>query len=249
MNIRKILKNLDQLPIVEDYKKAIGCLCDYRHLPISPSMIEDDKTLVVFSKSATKDYHLLVQTAKNDLAELDYPFAILGNRKQLENESIIMLERFVFCCDTRKMLTKRKATIDSTKLLDAIDDSSYNIIIWGRTHGIRQKNKKVKSEHSLLNEEYKEKYNIREEELNIKLEELDEYSAISSVVSTIDLEKETYQMIIMPTGEVVMLGVTDGKYHKFPNIEIFTGKDMEEVPVESFDTKFLSGMKKSKRGK
>lgn len=249
MNLRKTLKNLESLPLIEDYKRELGESCDYRRLPIAPSMIEDNDTTVVLSKNAVKDYRLLVTTAKADLASIDYPFVILGNRRKVENESIIVLEKFVFCHDEEATLTRRKVKPDGKKILDIAEDDSYNVIAWGRTHGKWKEFQRKSSPLRNLSDEYIKKYNIREEEFNIDLEELDEYSAVTDAVSMIDLEKEVYQMIIMPTGEVAMLGVEDDTYHKFPNVELATEKSLEEVPVEEFDTKFLSPIMKSKRGK
>lgn len=246
MNIKETLKKISNLQVEKDYKKELGSLCDYKDLPIAPSMIEDKKTPVILSKKAASDYEQLVEYASTDLRAIKYPFLILGKRKELDNEDIITLEKVVHCYDIHSTLSEVK--IDQNKVIEAMADENYDILAWGKLHGRLTDNQRKSSPLTKLSNAFKKRYNIREEELNIPLTELDEYEAISDATSIVDNEKEVYQIIIMPTGEIAMLGIEDDKYHKFENIELYTGDDIKPVPVESFDSKFQKQSSKSKRG-
>ncbi len=247
MNIKETLKKISNLQIGKDYRKELGPFCDYSKLPISPSMIEDKKTPVILSKRVARDYEQLVEFSNTDLSSIEYPFVILGKKKELDHQDIITLEKVVHCYDVHSTLSEIK--IDQNKVIEAMADDNYDILAWGKVHGRLSEQQKKCSPITKLSSDYKKRYNIREEELNIPLTELDEYEAIFSATSFVDSEKDVYQITIMPTGEIAMLGIENDKYHKFENIEIYTGEDIKPVPVESFDSKFLKQESKSKRGK
>jgi len=242
-----ILKKLNQDSVVTDYQKELGQNCDFKHLPISPSMIEDDDTLVVFNDKATKDYKLLVDFSNSDFASIEYPFAILGNRKNIDGESVIVLEKFVFCHDIDTTLSSRKVEVDSKKLVDVMADSDHSILVWGRVHGAGTADEKESAPVSMLSGRYLEKYNIRKPELNIRLDEIDEYLGVATAVYNQKFDKEVYHATIMPNGEVAMLNVDEGKFQKFENIEVVDGNEVEEVPVWNYDTKFSKGFYKAKK--
>ncbi len=248
-SIQNILNHLNQPSLVDDYKRELGSRCDYSHLPIAPSMIPDDQTLVLLNKDVKRDYDLLVGLSNHELASIEYPFVILGNRQEVDHNSVILLEKFVYCYDIESTLSSRKVDIDPFKLLDALTDSNYDVIVWGRTHGTLSEEEKKDSSVSRLSLDYREKYNIREDEFNIRLDELDEYSMIVDTVENQDFGKEVYQITIMPTGEVAMLGSFDSQYQKFENIGVVAGDDIKTLPVDSFDPKFATQNVKNKRGK
>lgn len=250
MNIENILKNLNQLPMMRDYKKELGSACDYQELPISPSMIEGDHTPVILNENATRDYQMMVEFSNGDFSTIEFPFVILGNRRSLENsgEEAIVLEKFVFCYNIESTLSSRKVDIDHQKLVDAMENSHYNVIAWGRVHGRLSEEEKSTSSISMLSPAYLEKYNIRADEFNIRVDELNEYAMVSDAVENQNFDKEVYQMTIMPTGEIAMLGVIEGEYKKFENVQVFTGEEINPVPVLEFDPKFSASMIKNKRG-
>lgn len=250
MDIENVLKNLNETTMIEDYKEELGITGKYEQLPISPSMIEGEVTPVILGEKATRDYQMLVEFSSGDFSTIEFPFIILGNRRFFENNSkeAIVLEKFVFCYDIESTLSSRKVNIDHQKLLEAMADNSYTVITCGRVHGKLSEKEKSASIVSKLSNSYLEKYNIRADEFNIRVDELDEFAMVSDAVENQNFDKEVYQMTIMPTGEVAMLGVFDGEYKKFENIQVFTGEELEIVPVLEFDSKFSSSMIKNKRG-
>lgn len=250
MDIENILKNLNQSSMIEDYKEELGIACNYVHLPISPSMIEGEPTPVILGEDASRDYQMLVEFSGGDFSTIEFPFVILGTRRFLEEsgEEAIVLEKFVFCYDIESTLSSRKVKIDHQKLVKAMEDDAYTVIAFGRVHGKLSEQEKDASIISKLSTSYLEKYNIRPEEFNIRVDELDEFAMVSDAVENQKFDKEVYQMTIMPTGEIAMLGIFDEKYKKFENIQLFTGQTIEPVPVLEFDSKFSSTIIKNKRG-
>jgi len=256
MNIEETLKNLNQFPLVEDFRREVENsrrresleidqrlrgVYDYRQLPISPSMIKPAETSVIFNQEVFQKYQFLVEHAHLDSSSFHAPFIVLGRRVEKEGEEMIHMERLVHCTDYTGAVSKRELEIDYDVLLDVLENQDYNVCALCRTHVMYTEEERKRSTVSELSSQYIEKYNIREPEFNISLGELNEFSAIASVANNQGYEKEMYQMTIMPSGEVSLLGVSDDRYHKVENIVAFTGEDFQKVPVQSFDPKFARG--------
>lgn len=113
VNIKSILKDLGSLPITKDYIKELGADCDFRELPISPSMIQDCETPVVFNHNVTDTYRTILEyIGCSDLAA-EFPFVVLGNRKSIDGESVIILEKTNFLCDLSSTLSSRKVGVNN----------------------------------------------------------------------------------------------------------------------------------------
>lgn len=242
-NIGNILKDLNQLPITKDYMKELGKDCDFRKIPIAPSMIQGSTTPVVLSDEVTDAYHTVLEYLNRIAFAAEFPFVVLGNRKSIEGQDAIILEKIIFCCDPSSTLSSRRIGVDGQELLNAISNPSYNVVAWGRTHGVSNR----KQDISRLSQEYKDKYNVREPALNISVGDLDEYLGITTMMNGEDYGKEIFEMIIMHNGEIAMIGTENNQYRKFEDIQMRVGEEeLEQVPVSSFDPKFSKGMNKHK---
>lgn len=255
MNIEETLKNLNRFPLVEDFKKEVEDsmkdvlqlgeevkgLCDYRQLPISPSMIQPNETPVILHPEVTDKYQFFIRSLNYGFDSVNTPFALLGKRLHDGQQDMIHIQKFISCRDYEAPVSFKRAEIDYATLLDALANQQYDVFVLGRTHARYTEEDLRKSPIYELGSSYIEKYNIREPEFNIPLEELNEFSVIANVSDDQGYGKEIYQMTIMPSGEVSLIGISDDEYHKLENIEAITGNDLKKIPVQSFDSKFSSG--------
>ncbi len=172
-------------------------------IPISPTRMTDSNDKIILAPNVYEVYLRLVERISNPETSQEIPFFLLGNKKYINNETYIMIEKIE--CDFTKALSETSVTVDLDRFKKLIKSENYSIISIGHTHGNVKEEQKSSSLARMLPNELKEKYNIREIGLNISLADIWQHEAFIEIANKLSPSKEILQTIIMFNGEMIII--------------------------------------------
>lgn len=204
---------------------------DITDIPISPSSLKDDTTLVFLSEEVSKEYMKLVQMINSEDSAKEYALVLIGKTGTSEEEKICYVEK-IFYCGT-KDLNSRSVSYDNDKLNEILNyatSNGYNFISLAHTHPkISEEERKI-TVANLLSDELKKQEGIREVGLNISLQDFVTYETLYQFYKN-NPNIKTCQTIIMYNGELVMFGKENDEIKRF--IDIYNMYTNEPVYVSS----------------
>ena len=169
-------------------------------IPISPLAMKESKEKVIMSPKVYNIYREFVQRINNQQTAQEIPFILLGNRKEINGESYIIIEDIIY--DIQKAISETHVSIDEETFKKLIQLKDYSIISIGHTHGNVSEERKNTTIARNIPEELKAKYEIRDTGLNISIADIWQHEAFKKLAP----EKEIIQTIIMYNGDMIIIG-------------------------------------------
>ncbi len=199
-------------------------------IPISPTIMQDSNDRIIISQKVYEIYKQLVQRINNPETAQEVPFLLLGNKREVDGETCIVIEDIHY--DVSKALSETSVTDDEEKFRELMKNENYSVISIGHTHGNVTEQLKSTSLARTLPDEIREKYNIRDTGLNISVADIWQHEAFIQIAHELSPSKEILQTVIMFNGDMIMInpnGITksnqvhtillDGSYEVIPTGE------------------------------
>lgn len=171
-------------------------------IPISPTVMEDSDEQIIICPNVYEIYTKLVQRINNTDTAQEIPFFLLGNRKNVDGVSCVVIDDIKY--DIDKALSEFHVSIDINEFQQLLNDKSHFVISIGHTHGNVDEEKKNVTLARILPENIKSKYDIRDTGLNIPLADIWQHEAFKQIAKQ-SSTKEIMQTIIMYNGDMVMI--------------------------------------------
>lgn len=171
-------------------------------IPISPTVMEDSDEQIIICPNVYETYTKLVQRINNTDTAQEIPFFLLGNRKNVDGVSCVVIDDIKY--DIDKSLSESHVSIDINEFQQMLNDKSHSVISIGHTHGNVAEEKKNSTLARILPEDIKCKYDIRDTGLNISLADIWQHETFKQIAKQ-SSTKEIMQTIIMYNGDMVMI--------------------------------------------
>lgn len=202
-------------------------------IPISPTLMRDSGDKVIISPKVYETYMQFVNRISDPQTAQEIPFILLGNRREINGETYVVIEDIVY--DMQRAKSETHVTDDEETFRRLMSDSNYSIVSIGHTHGNVNEEMKNNTLARTLPEDLRTKYDIRDTGLNISIADIWQHEAFKQIGEELAPQKEIMKTVIMFNGDIVMInpnGITksndmqvvlqDGK-----SIQIQTGTNPE----------------------
>ena len=136
-------------------------------IPISPTLMGDSGDKVVVSPKVYEIYTQFVNRINNPQTAQEIPFILLGNRKEINGETYVVIEDIVY--DMQRAKSETHVTDDEETFRKIMTDSNYSVVSIGHTHGNVNEEMKNNTLARTLPQELRTKYDIRDTGLNISI--------------------------------------------------------------------------------
>lgn len=196
-------------------------------IPLSPILMGVSNDKVIISTKVYYTYIQFVNRISNSETAQEIPF-LLGDRKDIDGESYIVIEDIIFNLDNAKSETY--VTADEETFRKLMTDEQYSVISIGHTHGNVSEELKTKSLARMLPDDINQKYDIRDTGLNISIADIWQHEAFIQIAKELSPTKEIMQTIIMYNGDMIMISpsnitkanaiqavLQDGSYQVIPS--------------------------------
>lgn len=197
-------------------------------IPLSPTIMQDSGKRIVISEEVYKIYQKMVDRISNPDTAQEIPYFLLGNNKILDGEDCIFIESIEFC--NQESLDDLRVSIDVERFKNLVQNSSYDVISIGHTHGNVEENKKNSSLARNLTSDIVERYDIRDIGLNISVSDIWQHEAFKQIASQCGV-KEIMQTVIMYNGDIVMMS-PEG-ISKSNNIQALNNRELVQLTTGS----------------
>ena len=172
-------------------------------IPISPTLMGDSGDKVVISPKVYETYMQFVSRISNPQTAQEIPFILLGNRKEINGESYVVIEDIVY--DMQRAKSETHVTDDEETFRKLMTDSNYSVVSIGHTHGNVNEEMKNNTLARTLPEDLRTKYDIRDTGLNISIADIWQHEAFVQIGKELAPQKEIMQTVIMFNGDMVMI--------------------------------------------
>ena len=204
---------------------------DIGDTPISPMVLNDDYTPILFLPEVTASYKKLVDIINIPETAKEYSFVLLGKSGTLENEKCYLVDRMIDC--NSYDLNSRVTKIDEHKLNQAVQfalQNGYDFISIGHTHPNITKEEKTTTIANYLSDEVKNSEYIREAGLNLSLQDFISYESLYQYFRKKPNVK-TAQTVIMFNGEMAIISKTGSSLSR--SVVLMDRTTGEEIHVSS----------------
>lgn len=171
-------------------------------IPLSPTIMQDSGKKIIISENVYSIYQRIVNRILNPNTAQEIPYFLLGNKKNIDGEDCIFIEKIEFC--NQEGLDDLKVSIDVERFKSLVSDSGYDVVSIGHTHGNVDESKKNTSLARNLPSDIIQKYDIRDIGLNISVSDVWQHEAFKQIASQYST-KEVMQTVIMYNGDIVMM--------------------------------------------
>lgn len=172
-------------------------------IPISPTSMGDSGDKVVVSPKVYETYMQFVGRINNPQTAQEIPFILLGNRKEINGESYVVIEDIIY--DMQRVKSETHVTGDEKTFRKLMTDSNYSVVSIGHTHGNVNEETKNNTLARTLREDLRSKYDIRDTGLNISIADIWQHEAFVQIGKKLAPQKEIMQTVIMFNGDMVMI--------------------------------------------
>lgn len=185
-------------------------------IPISPDLINDNGDKIIINESVFQIYKSIISRISNETTAQEIPFFLLGNRRIIDGESCIIIDKIIL--DMENALSETHVSTNVENFTNLIKSSDYDVISIGHTHGNVSEEMKNNTLARTLPDDIKEKYQIRDTGLNISIADIWQHEAFKQIASQ-NGNKEILQTIIMYNGDIISMGGTNiGKSNNIQTI-------------------------------
>lgn len=172
-------------------------------IPISPTLMGDSGDKVVVSPKVYETYTQIVNRINNPQTAQEIPFILLGNRKEINGETYVVIEDIVY--DMQRAKSETHVTDDEETFRKIMTGSNYSVVSIGHTHGNVKEEMKNNALARTLPEDLRTKYDIRDTGLNISIADIWQHEAFKQIGEELAPQKEIMQTVIMFNGDIVMI--------------------------------------------
>ena len=172
-------------------------------IPISPTLMGDSGDKVIISPKVYETYMQFVGRISNPQTAQEIPFILLGNRKEINGGSYVVIEDIVY--DMQRAKSETHVTDDEETFRKLMTDSNYPIVSIGHTHGNINEEMKNNTLARTLPKDLRTKYDIRDAGLNISIADIWQHEAFVQIGKELAPQKEIMQTVIMFNGDIVMI--------------------------------------------
>ncbi|MEI3530445.1 MAG: hypothetical protein V8Q75_05170 [Bacilli bacterium] len=172
-------------------------------IPISPVLIDSNEEEIIINQEIYKSYQLFLQRINNVNTAGEIPFILLGKQKEINGR------RYIFFDKIQYMITDNLSEVmvhhDGKKLENLINNSSYDVISIGHTHGNVAEETKNTSLTRNIPESIASKYRIRDVGLNLSIADINSHQSVLKYAKNVG-DKKILQTVIMYNGDMIILG-------------------------------------------
>ena len=206
---------------------------DVSDTPISPMMIDDEYTPILFSSEVMASYKKLVEIINVPEKAKEYSFVLLGKLGSVARDKCYIVDKLIDCNLENADLSSRVTKIDEVKLNKTILfalQNGYNFISLGHTHPNIPNEERTTTIASYLPEEVKDREYIRAPGLNLSLQDFVSYESLYQYFLN-NPNVKTAQTVIMYNGEMVVISKENSSLNRF--VVLMDGSTGEEIYVSS----------------
>ncbi len=167
-------------------------------IPLSIHSLPNNDEEVIVSKKIYDCYNEFFKRINNPLTASEIPFFLLGNRYLIDGKSLIYFEDIIY--DLNEAICDYHVQNNVSKFQQLLQDSKYNIISIGHTHG--NVSNKDHTLAYLAPSNLISKYQIRDTGLNISVADYWQLLAYEQIAQN---QKEVKQTILMYNEEVITI--------------------------------------------
>lgn len=175
-------------------------------IPISPLLIGNNEEEIIINQEIYKSYQLFIQRINNVHTAGEIPFILLGKHKEINGG------RYIFFDKIQYMITDDLSEVmvhhDGKKLENLINNSPYDVISIGHTHGNVIEEIKNTSLTRNIPVSIASKYHIRDVGLNLSVADINSHQSVLKYAKNVG-DKKILQTVIMYNGDMIILG-SDG---------------------------------------
>jgi len=189
---------------------------DIGDTPISPMALDDDDTLMIFSKEVMDYYKKLVDMINIEETAKEYSFVLLGKSGTFADMKCFLIDQMINCDTDETELYNRQTSMDQEKLNDAVKfglQNGYDFFSIGHTHPNIPEEEKKETVANYLSDEAKKEAYIREPGLNLSLQDFISYEGLYDYFKD-NPNIKTAQTVIMFNGEMAMISKTGSKLNR-----------------------------------
>lgn len=206
---------------------------DIGDTPISPMMIEDDYTPVLFSSEVVEAYKRLVEIINIPETAKEYSFVLLGKLGSFAGDKCYVVDKLIDCNSEDTDLSNRITKIDEDKLNRSIQfalQNGYNFISLGHTHPNIPEEERTTTIASYFPDEVKTSEYIRDAGLNLSLQDFVSYESLYRYFIN-NPTVRTAQTVIMYNGEMAMISKENSSLNRL--VVLMDKTTGEEIYVSS----------------
>lgn len=188
----------------------------------------DSGDKVIVSPKVYEIYTQFVNRINNPQTAQEIPFILLGNRKEINGETSVVIEDIVY--DMQRAKSETHVTDDEETFRKIMTDSNYSVVSIGHTHGNVNEEMKNNTLARTLPQELRTKYDIRDTGLNISIADIWQHEAFKQIGEELAPQKEIMQTVIMFNGDIVMInpnGIT-----KSNDMQVVL-QDGKSIPIQT----------------
>lgn len=197
-------------------------------IPISPTLMGDSGDKVVVSPKVYETYTQFVNRINNPQTAQEIPFILLGNRKEINGETYVVIEDIVY--DMQRAKSETHVTEDEETFRKIMTDSNYSVVSIGHTHGNVNEEMKNNTLARTLPQELRTKYDIRDTGLNISIADIWQHEAFKQIGEELAPQKEIMQTVIMFNGDIVM--INPNSITKSNDMQVVL-QDGKSIPIQT----------------
>ena len=172
-------------------------------IPISPTLMRDSGDKIIISPKVYETYMQFVNRISNPQTAQEIPFILLGNRREINGETYVVIEDIVY--DMQRAKSESYVNNDEETFRKLMNNNNYSIISIGHIHGNVNEEIKNSTLARTLPEELRTKYDIRDTGLNISIADIWQHEAYIQIGKELAPQKEIMQTVIMYNGDIVMI--------------------------------------------
>ncbi len=204
-------------------------------IPLSPTLMRESNDKIILSSKVYSVYIQFINRISNPQTAQEIPFLLLGNRKNINGETYVIIDDIVF--DIKDAKKETHVSVDEETFRKLMTDSDYSVISIGHTHG--NVNEKIKNNTlaRTLPETLKIKYDIRDTGLNISISDIWQHEAFKQIGEVLAPQKEIMQTVIMFNGDMVVINSNDITKSNDINAVLQDGKI---IPIQTGTNQKLS---------
>lgn len=236
-NFDSIINN--SMQVLSDHPELVRSM-DIGDTPISPMVLDNDYTPILFSHEVMESYKKLVYVINNPETAKEYSFILLGKSGTLGQQKCYLVDQMIDCNSKETNLSSRVTQIDQKKLNEVVQlalKNGYDFISIGHTHPNIPKKERNTTIANYLSDEVRNEEYIREAGLNLSLQDFISYEGLYQFF----IKKpniKTAQTVIMYNGEMVMLSKVGTLLTRFAILmDRTTGEEIYVSSKEEFDNK------------
>ena len=208
---------------------------DIGDTPISPMLLDDDYTPILFSEDVMQAYKVLVEKINIPDTAKEYSFVILGKSGMFAGDECYVIDKLIDCSLPETKLSNRVTEIDQEKLNQVLRyaiKNGYDFISIGHTHPNIPEEERTITIANYLPEDVKMEEYIREAGLNLSLQDFISYESLYQYFLN-NPNIRTGQVVIMFNGEMAVISKKESKLNRFTVLMDMTNG--EEIYVSSKD--------------